>query len=188
MSKKITSFSDAVTLTFDLRPWKVNQVRTLSLPMCIPNLRTISYSIQIQLMLQNTTRTTRMPAFWGYTPPPPPPPPPQWLPILFIHIGSQVKTRQSQSYKFKEFAKTLNLWILNKTLHATHLLELLDKRWIWNGSGNIVEDTKQTRFCTQTDKGKPVYPFQILWAGGIIMFWWLSGKTNAITPITHSPS
>ena len=38
---KITSFSDAVPLTFDLRPWKVNQVRTLSLPMCIPNLRTI---------------------------------------------------------------------------------------------------------------------------------------------------
>ena len=33
--RKITSFSDAVTLTFDLRPWKVNQVRTLSLPMCI---------------------------------------------------------------------------------------------------------------------------------------------------------
>ena len=39
--EKITSFSDAVTLTFDLRHWKVNQVRTLSLPMCIPNLRTI---------------------------------------------------------------------------------------------------------------------------------------------------
>ena len=39
--EKITSFSDAVTLTIDLRPWKVNQVRTLSLPMCIPNLRTI---------------------------------------------------------------------------------------------------------------------------------------------------
>ena len=78
--------------------------------------------------------------------------------------------------------------ILNKTLHATHLLELLDKRWIWNGSGNIVEDTKQTRFCTQTDKVKPVYPFQLLWVGGIIMFWWLSGKTNAITPITHWPS
>ena len=39
--EKITTFSDAVTLTFDLRPWKVKQVRTLSLPMCIPNLRTI---------------------------------------------------------------------------------------------------------------------------------------------------
>ena len=122
-----------------------------------------SYSVQIQLMLQNTTRTTRMPAFWGY------------------------KTRQSPSYNLKEFAKTINFWILNKTLHATHLLELLDKRGIWNGSGNIVEDTKQTQFCTQTDKVKPVYPFQLLWAGGIIMFWWLSGKTNAITPITHWP-
>ena len=40
----------------------------------------------------------------------------------------------------------------------------------------------------QMDKVKPVYPLQLLWAGGIIMFWWLSGKTNAITPITHWPS
>ena len=24
-----------------------------------------------------------------------------WLPILLIHIGSQIKRRQSQSYKFK---------------------------------------------------------------------------------------
>ena len=29
-----------------------------------------------------------------------------WLPILLIHIGPQIKTRQSQSYKFKESAKT----------------------------------------------------------------------------------
>ena len=28
-----------------------------------------------------------------------------WLPILLSHIGSRVKRRQSQSYKFKEFAK-----------------------------------------------------------------------------------
>ena len=28
-----------------------------------------------------------------------------WLPILLGHIGFQVKRRQSQSYKFKEFAK-----------------------------------------------------------------------------------
>ena len=34
------------------------------------------------------------------------PPAAPWLPILLIHIGSQVKTRQSQSYEFKEFAKT----------------------------------------------------------------------------------
>ena len=29
-----------------------------------------------------------------------------WLPILLFHIGSQVKTRQSQSYKIKEFANS----------------------------------------------------------------------------------
>ena len=32
-----------------------------------------------------------------------------WLPILLSHIGSQVKRRQSQSYKFKELAKILNI-------------------------------------------------------------------------------
>ena len=35
-----------------------------------------------------------------------------WLPILLIHIGSQVKSKQSQSYKFREFVKTLNILIL----------------------------------------------------------------------------
>ena len=30
------------------------------------------------------------------------------LPILVIHIRSQVKTRQSQSYKFKKIAKNWN--------------------------------------------------------------------------------
>ena len=39
-----------------------------------------------------------------------------WLPILSIHIGSQVKTRHSQSYKFQEFTKS----------SKTHLM-LLDK-------------------------------------------------------------
>ena len=58
-----------------------------------------------------------------------------WLPILLSHTGSQVKRRQSQSYKFKEFAKTSNFWILKQTVHDTHLLMLLDKmcnkKWIW---------------------------------------------------------
>ena len=31
-----------------------------------------------------------------------------WLPILLSHIGSQVRRRQSQSYKFKEFDKISN--------------------------------------------------------------------------------
>ena len=58
-----------------------------------------------------------------------------WLPILLRHIESLVKRRQSQSYKFKEFAKISNFWILKKkTLNVTHLLKLLDKianmKWI----------------------------------------------------------
>ena len=43
------------------------------------------------------------------------PPPPHDYPYYRpVHIGSQVKTRQSQSYIFKEFAKTSNFWILKK--------------------------------------------------------------------------
>ena len=36
-----------------------------------------------------------------------------WLPILVIDIRSQVKTRQSQSYKFKEIAKNLKFVIVH---------------------------------------------------------------------------
>ena len=54
------------------------------------------------------------------------PPAAPWLPILVIHIRSQVKTRQSQSYKFKKIAKNSNFKILLELLHATHP-KLLDK-------------------------------------------------------------
>ena len=37
-----------------------------------------------------------------------PPHPAPLLPTLLSHIRSQVKTRQSQSYRFKEFAKSPN--------------------------------------------------------------------------------
>ena len=60
-----------------------------------------------------------MPAFWVY--PPPPHDYPHYWPV---HIGSQVETRQSQSYKFKEFAKTSNFLILKK---KNYMLKLLDK-------------------------------------------------------------
>ena len=38
-----------------------------------------------------------------------------WLPILLSHIVSQVKRRQSQSYKFKEFVKISFFLILKRT-------------------------------------------------------------------------
>ena len=102
-----------------------------------------------------------MPAFWGF------PLQPHEYPILWLHVGSQIKTRQSQSYKFKEFDKILNFWNLKNTLHATHLLKLLDKiRKYEIDLASIVEDTERTRFCPQMDrrtdgqmdKVKPVYP------------------------------
>ena len=76
-----------------------------------------------------------------------------WLPILLSHIGSQVKRRQSQSYKFKEFAKVSNFWILKQTLYATKLLKLLDKMCKYEMDPmSIVEDTERTRFCPQMDR------------------------------------
>ena len=54
--------------------------------------------------------TTRTPAFWEYPTAP-------WVPILMFHIGSlpfQVKTRQSQTYKFKELPKIQILEFFNK--------------------------------------------------------------------------
>ena len=47
-----------------------------------------------------------------------------WLPKLVIHIRSQIKARQRQSYKFSKIAK---IQILQTNLHATHLLKLLDR-------------------------------------------------------------
>ena len=117
-------------------------------------------------------KKTWTPAFWGY------PPAASWLPTPLSHIGSQVKRRQGQSYKFKEFAKIANLLILIKTLHMTHLLKLFNKMCKYEMDPmSIVEDTEQTRFCPQTDgqtdrrtdKVKPVYPpFNFVEAGGII--------------------
>ena len=94
------------------------------------------------------TRKTRMPAFWGY------PLSPHDYPYYWpVHIGSQVKTRHSQSYKFKEFAKTSNLLTFIKTLHWTHLLKLLDKMCKYElDPASILEDTERTRFCPQMDR------------------------------------
>ena len=104
-----------------------------------------------------------------------------WLPILLSHIGSQVRRRQSQSYKFEEFAKISNFLILKQTSHATHFLKLLDKmcKYERNPMG-IVEETERTRFCPQTDRrtdwqtnGRTdgqaetsIPPFQLRWSGG----------------------
>ena len=90
------------------------------------------------------------------------------------HIGSQVKRRQSQSYKFKKFAKIQNFWILKWTLHATHLLKLLDKMCKYEMDPmSVVEDTERTRFCPQTDGqgDTSIPPFQLRWSWGVEILW-----------------
>ena len=80
------------------------------------------------------------------------PPAATWLNRLVIHIRSQVKRRQSQSYKFKKIAKNSNFEILQETLHATHLLKLLDKMCKYEmDPTRTVGSTEQTRDVGRTD-------------------------------------
>ena len=110
-----------------------------------------------------------MPAFWGYPPPP----------HDYTYRWSQVNRRQSQSYKFKEFAKISNHWILKQTLHVTHLLKLLNKMCKDElDPASIVEDTARALFCLQTDRrpdgqGETSIPFNFVESRGIIMIRWL---------------
>ena len=96
------------------------------------------------------------------------PPAAPWLPILVIHIRSQVKKTQSQSYKFKKIAKISNFEILQKTLQATHLLKLFYKMYKYEmDPTRTVEATERTRDAGRTRDGrtdrrtdgvKPIYP------------------------------
>ena len=67
---------------------------------------------------------------------------------------------------------TIESYWSKQTLHATHLLKLLDKMYKYEmDSTGIIEDTERTRFCPQTDrqtdKVKPVYPlFNFVEGGG----------------------
>ena len=89
-----------------------------------------------------STRTTRPPALRYPTP---------WLHILLIHIRSQIKTSQSQSYTFINTAKKFQ--ILQETLHATHLLKLLDKMYKYEmGPTRTVGATERTRDAGRTDE------------------------------------
>ena len=98
-----------------------------------------------------------------------------------IHIRSQVKTTQSQSYKFKKIAKTSNVEILQETLHATHLLKLLDKMYKYEmDPTRTVEATERTRDPGRTRDGQTEWnqytPPTTSLCGGIIR----SSKTEWI--------
>ena len=89
------------------------------------------------------TRTTRMPAFWGY---------PRHLMITHTIESYWIQSQKkiSQSYEFGEFAKiSMKLkWVL----HTTHLPKLLDKMYKYEMDlTSIVEDTEQKRTDRRMD-------------------------------------
>ena len=87
------------------------------------------------------------------------PHPTPWLPMLVIYIRSQVKTIQSQGYRFKKNAKNLNFEILQETVHITHLLKLLDKMYEYEMDlTRTVGATERTQDVRRTDGVKPIYP------------------------------
>ena len=88
-----------------------------------------------------------------------------WLPILLSHIGSRVKRRQSQSYKFKEKLLKFQVFEIWNKLYMWHtywsgLIRCANMKWIrWVllkiQSGN---DSVHRWTDGQMDKVKPVYP------------------------------
>ena len=136
--------------------------------------------VELRIIQQWLTRTTRTPAFWGY------PPPPHDYPFYWVILDLK---SEEDKVKVKEFTKISKFRILKQALHATHLLKLLDKMCKYETDPtSIVEDKERTRFCPQTDrwtdgqtdgqtdKVKPVYPpFKFGEAGGLKMAWRWTG-------------
>ena len=95
-----------------------------------------------------------------------------WLAILSIHIRSQIKTRQSQSYKFKTFAKNYNFVILQNTRHTIWrcLSRCVNMKWIQPVLWKLLSghDSVHRRTDGQTDARTTwiqYTPFQLHWSG-----------------------
>ena len=94
-----------------------------------------------------------------------------WLPILVIYIGSHVKTRQGQRYKFKEFAK-ISIFLILKKMSTRHtcccLIRFVNIKWIrWVllkiQSGH---DSVHRRADGQGETSVPFFQFRWLGSGG----------------------
>ena len=95
------------------------------------------------------------------------PPATPWLPIQVTDIRSEVKRRQSQSYKFEKIAKNSNFKILQEILHATHLLKLLDKMFKYEISGmQCIHEFIQCLPCCYPDTDPSSLYIHILWFYG----------------------
>ena len=137
---------------------------------------------------QITTRTTRTLAFEDT-------PAASYLLIPLSHIGSQVKRRQSQSYKFKEFAKISNFEKKHYTWHTfwSRLIRCANMKWIrWVLLKIQSEhDSVHRRTDGRTDRGETsIPPFQLRWSGGYNDSKYLNSSLTEIEPhaaITNQP-
>ena len=104
------------------------------------------------------------------------PPAAPWLPILVIHIRSQVKTNKTKSKLqiLKNWQK-FRFKILQKAVHPTHLLKLLDKMYKFEmDPTRTVGATERTRDAGWTDgqtEWNQYSPQQLRCAEGIIIHW-----------------
>ena len=125
---------------------------------------------------------------------------PQFFSLLLYQLEQLERLRSEDIPHHLMITHTIDsYWIPSqkKTLHATHLLKLLDKMCKYKmDPSSIVEDTERTRFCPrtdrrpagQTDKVKPVYPpFNFVEVGGIIILIWY-GSYILISVLIRGPS
>ena len=135
---------------------------------------------------QCITRTTRTPAFWGYTPPP------HDYPYYWFILDTKSKEDKVKVTNLKNLPKFQILTIF--FLHAAHLPKLLNKmRKNEMDPVSIAEDTERTRFCPQTVRqtdgqcDTSIPPFQLCWSGGYNK-WWNLWKISNCYPIKHYTS
>ena len=87
-----------------------------------------------------------------------------WLPILLSNIGSQVKRRQSQIYKLKEFAEIYKFWNKLYTRHTfwSCLIRCANMKWIQRVLLKIQCVHRRTDGQGETS----IPPFQLHWSWG----------------------
>ena len=105
-------------------------------------------------MNSGTTRTSRMPAFWDT---------PRRPMITHTSDSHQIPSQKKTKSKLWILKNYQNFLILQETLHATHLLRLLDKMCKYEmdptrtvGTTERTPDTGRTD--RRTDGVKPIYP------------------------------
>ena len=123
----------------------------------IPNVTNGLACLPIDKLWLNWTRTTRMPAFWGY------PLPPHDYPYYWVILDPNSKEDKVKVTYLNNLPKLQNL---KQTLHATNLLKLLHNMWKYEMDPmSIGEDTERIRFCPETDRRTSVlhiwYKYQV---------------------------